>query len=47
MHGRAAAEDRGLLAVDDTKPAGDESAVRLLAEGGALIARADSRHTET
>ncbi len=39
-HGRAAAEDLGLLAVDDTKPDDDESAVMLLAEGEALIARA-------
>ena len=39
-HGRAAAEDLGLLAVDETKPDDDESAVILLAEGEALIARA-------
>ena len=39
-YGRAAAEDLGLLAVDETKPDDDESAVILLAEGEALIARA-------
>ena len=39
-HGRTAAEDLGLLAVDETKPDDDESAVILLAEGEALIARA-------
>ncbi len=39
-HGRAAAEDLGLLAVDETKPDDNESAVILLAEGEALIARA-------
>ena len=39
-HGRAAAKDLGLLAVDETKPDDDESAVILLAEGEALIARA-------
>ena len=39
-HGCAAVEDLGLLAVDETKPDDDESAVILLAEGEALIARA-------
>ena len=39
-YGRAAAEDLGLLAVDESKPDDDESAVVLLAEGEALIARA-------
>lgn len=39
-HGRAAAKDLGLLAVDETKPNDDESAVTLLTEGEALIARA-------
>lgn len=39
-HGRAAAEGLGLLAVDETKPDDDESAVSLIAEGEALISRA-------
>ncbi len=38
--GRVAAEDLGLLAVDETKSDDDESAVIFLAEGEALIARA-------
>ena len=39
-YGRAAAEDLGLLAADETKPDDDESVVMLIADGEALIERA-------